>query len=604
MELQHTTASNIFVLAAEHDLAYLPTLAQLCPALQLVAVTRPEASLRLFARDTTKDNTISCYTSQNGAGEESTQCTMAQAVSQGPWDAVVFGQELLASAMYGSYNTDLEFLLDFLGASWPESKIYLNIPWAMQQDVSGPRAGDLTTYFEGSQGVMYNAIVASMEYAMERFGARLAGVVPVGAAIQRLRERLGDCLCRDGLWLDHPVAVQTAAHTLARTLGLCIQGQEDACEAAEYACTHALAQLEVSRPVRVEDVSCQGDVTVAQATAPYKLHFPDSAVTADGTIFVSAYEQVYHYPERVLGQRYGWQGSGRLVIWKSTDNGRTFDTENPVLTIDERLLDRWGVAKTADRYRRWQAGEDYILNADPRDPNFSVVWTDVDGDGVKEEVLVYTFCMVNYHEEHQTHSLNLCWSVDGGKSWSVPQQLESEHSPALIKRGDAAVFADGQMLVPTYFRNKIVLLLMQWSVEEQKWVTVHDTVLPDPASEKTGGHEYNELSFVAPDPAGDEVYGFIRANAAVIRSHDRGRTWQLVGMEEGYIHQPGFAPLDQERAFVTWARIASPRTVYGKVFHYRGSWSDTGPQVVYQSPDVSSHDMADPSCRLLADGSI
>ena len=274
------------------------------------------------------------------------------------------------------------------------------------------------------------------------------------------------------------------------------------------------------------------------------------------------------------------------------------------MIIDECQLDRWGVAKTADRYRRWKAGEDYILNADPRDPNFSVVRTDIDGDGEKEEVLVYTFCMVDYHEEHQTHSLNLCWSVDGGHSWSVPQELESQHSPALIKRGDAAVFADGQMLVPTYFRNKIVLLLMEWSAAEQKWITVRDTVLPDPAPEKTGGYEYNELSFVAPDPDGDEVYGFIRANAAIIHSCDRGQTWQLVGMEDGYIHQPGFTPLDRDRAFVTWARIASPRTVYGKVFHYRGSWSDTVPRVVYPSPNTSGHDMADPSCRLLADGRI
>lgn len=614
------TRRNILLFAAEQDLDYLPCLAQGCPHVTIGVLTRQRASLRLFARDAAKGTDTCTLTLYRHGGPEGQAacCSVEEGLGRVPWDTVVLSQDQLASAMYGTYNTDLEFLLDLMARQLPEAVVYLMMPWAWQQEITGPRAAELETYFDASQAVMYNGIVASMEYAATgaeaRFGRRLGGIVPVGAAIQRLRETLGDGLCSDGCRLSHPAAVLTAALTTMLTLcpeswagEVCGTAGADAAaalRAARSACEHDPVPLSAPPPVRVEQMSLQGDVTVAQATAPYKLHFPDSAVLADGTVFATAYEHVYHFPVRSVGEQYGWQGSGRLVIWKSTDNARSFDTEHPVLVIDEQQLDRWGVARTADRYERWRAGEDYILNADPRDPNFSVVRVDLNADGVLVEMLVCTFCMVNYHEQHQTHSLNLCYSVDGGESWSVPQQLESEHSPALIKRGDAAVFADGQMLVPTYFRNKIVLLLLQWNSRLRRWVTVRDTVLPDPLPEKTGAYEYNELSFVLPDPEGDEVIGFIRANGALIHSGDRGLNWRLVGVEDGFVHQPGFAPLDRDRSFVTWAGTASPRTVYGKVLHYHGHWSDTVSRVIYASPDTRPHDMADPSCRLLASGEI
>ncbi len=606
---QYTDHSKILFFASEHDLDYLPQIAQLRPNTALTVLTRPEASLRLFARDMAKGSATCSLHSYTDQGPVRDACTVKDALDADKWDVVVLSQMMLASAMYGSYNTDLEFLLDCVDHHCPGARVFLAMPWAWQQTLSGPRASDLITYFDGSQSVMYNAIVTSMEYALKRFGHRLAGVIPVGAAIQHLRNTVGDNLCANGLHLSEPVAQAAAALTLIRTLypGEAVALREElssADEAASCACTHGITRLDIPHPVRVEDVSKQEDVTVAQTAAPYKLHFPDVGVTADGTVFVSAYEQVYHYPEVIPGDCYGWQGSGRIVIWKSTDNGRTFDTEHPVLVIDEHQLDRWGVAKVLGRYERWKAGEDYILNADPRDPNFIVAHADLNGDGVAEEVLLHTFCMVDYHEDHLSHTLNMHWSTDGGKTWSVPQELESVHSPELIKRGDAAVFADGQILVPTYRSNKIILLLMQWSPEQGKWINIRDTLLPDLLPEKSEGFEFNELSFIVPDPAGDEVYGFVRANGAIIRSADRGLSWQLVGEEEGYIHQPGFTPIDEHRAFVTWARIASPRTVYGKVFYHGASWSDTAKRVIYASPDPSPHDMADPSCRRLADGRI
>jgi len=599
---------------------------QIGKRVEFVCLEKQKGTLRHHARNVAQNRAeYTCRTCVSGGiWEQEENVTIHCVVTRGGWDAIVLQQDLLTAGMYGTLNGDLDFLLDYLADVCPDVPVYWNMTWAYQQDVTGSLSGDLSVFYEGSQAVMYNAIVDSLTRNIvgdtARFAGRFAGWFPVGAAIQNLRKTYGDRLTRNGTHLSEREGRLTAALTILKVLyptfdlsGVRVQEVapeiwEQICSAVEVACadlSHAPAVLDVPRPVRVEDVGTPDDVTVAQVKAPYKLHFPDSAVTADGTLFVSAYENAAHYPDIVVGDLYGWQGCGRLVVWKSTDNGRTFDTEHPVLVVDEDKLDEWGVVKVKDRYARWKAGEeDYIFNADPRDPNFAVVWTDINGDGVKEEVLLYTFCMVNYHEGYISHSLNMNWSINGGKTWSVPQEIESVNSPVLVKRGDLAPFSDGQILVPTYFRNKIVLLLMEWNAEQGKWINVHDTVLPDPAPEKTGKYEYNEMSLVAPDPDADVVYGFIRANAAVVKSFDRGRTWEMIGMEDGLIHQPGFTLLDRDRVFVTWARIIAPRTVYGKVYYLNADWKDTVKHTIYASPDVRGHDMADPSCRLLADGRI
>jgi len=621
-------AIRILFVGNEHSLDcmhYVGSLAAKCSVqMESACLVKQEGTVRNHARNVVYNNADYDYwkwSANAGWIQADNKVTVAYGLSDGQWDAIVLQQGLLTAGMYGTYNNDLTFLLDYLADVCPNTPVYWNMTWAYQQDVTGSRAAELETLYESSQAVMYNAIVDALEQNVvgdkARFASRFAGWFPVGAAIQNLRGIYGDTLTRDGLHLSeqagHLAAGMTILKVLSpeldlRQLSAVLQDESvtaQICSAVESACadlSRPPVRLETTRPIRVEDVSGPENVTVAQVPAPYKLHFPDSAVTRDGALFVSAYENVYHYPDTVLSDNYAWQGSGRLVIWKSTDNGKTFDT---ALVIDEDKLNEWGVVNTRNRYTRWKQGEnDYILNADPRDPNFTVVYVDINGDGVKEEVLLYTFCMVNYHEEGRSHSLNMNWSVDGGKTWSMPQELESVNSPVLIKRGDMAVFSDGQILVPTYFRNKIVLLLMEWNAEQGKWVNVHDTVLPDPAPEKTGKYEYNEMSLVTPDPDTDVVYGFIRANAAVVKSFDRGRTWNLIGMEDGLIHQPGFTLLDRDRAFVTWARIIAPRTVYGKVYYLNADWKDTVKRTIYASPDVRGHDMADPSCRLLADGRI
>lgn len=631
MKQEQNRALRLLAIGSEHSrdcLHFVSRLAALAgKQVEIACLDKWEGTLRHHARNAAQDKADYDYwvcTPAGGWTRSEGKTSIAQVLALGSWDGILLQQGVLPAGMYGTYNNDLTFLLDYLADVCPQTPVYWNMTWAYEQNVTGSRAAELEVCYDASQAVMYNAIVDALERNIvgetARYAERFAGWFPVGAAIQKLRETCEETLTRDGVHLSQLVGRLSAGMTILKTLypdvdlRVLAAGMEkdvtgsvaaQICGAVEAVCadlSRPPVRADAPRPVRIEDLSGPENVTVAQTPAPYKLHFPDSAVTRDGTLFVSAYENVYHYPDTVLGDNYAWQGSGRLVIWKSTDNGKTFDT---LLVIDEDKLNEWGVVSTRNRYERWKQGEsDYILNADPRDPNFTVVYVDINGDGVKEEVLLYTFCMVNYHEEGRSHSLNMNWSVDGGRTWSIPQELESVNSPVLIKRGDMAVFSDGQILVPTYFRNKIVLLLMQWSHREQKWVNVHDTVLPDPAPEKTGKYEYNEMSLVAPDPDTDVVYGFIRANAAVVKSFDRGRTWELIGMEDGLIHQPGFTLLDRDRAFVTWARIIAPRTVYGKVYYLNADWKDTVKRTIYASPDVRGHDMADPSCRLLADGRI
>ena len=630
------------------SLYYLSSLAALYgKRIEACYLEKASGTLRQAARNVAQDRAEYSYWKSNAmTGELVWQATVTidHAMSDGAWDVILLQQGPEEAGIPTTFNTDLDFMLDYVADVQPQAKVYWNMTWAYQQDISGSRTTNFKNYFNSSQAIMYNAIVDCVDKFIvgkdAKFGSEFDGWLPVGAAVQNLRAAMGDTITRDGYHLSLQAGRLAAAMTVLKTLypdtdlskitpnavaSFLVTDKTDinalvstdpdyanteanmamiraAVEAACKDLTKAPAKIDAPAQPRIEDDTQQGDITIAQVGAPLKLHFPDLTVLRDGTVLVSAYEHIFHVPNETLGEYFGKEGSGRLVIWKSTDNGQTYEE---LLSIDEELLEEWGIAETSNRYERWKNGEnDYTFIADARDPNFGLVYFDITGDGKEDEVILYTFDMVDYHENRRGHTLAMTWSIDGGKTWAKPMEINGKTSATIIKRGDIASFSDGQIMVPTYLSNKIYLLLMDWNADQQKWVLTHETIMPDFDPEETGNDEFNEMSLIAPDPDGDVIYGYIRANGTVVKSYDRGRTWELIGNEAGLIHQPGFAYIDENRMFVTWARTNAPRTVYGKVFYYNGDWDDTATRTIYASPVTSSHDMADPSCKLLANGKI
>ena len=630
------------------SLYYLSDLAGLYgKRIEACYLEKGSGTLRQHARNVVFDRAEYSYWKSNpmtGVMTWQGTTTIGHAMEDGQWDIILLQQGPEEAGLPTTFNTDLDFMLDYVDDVQPDARIYWNMTWAYQQNISGSRTTNFKNYFNNSQAIMHNAIVDCVDKFIvgkdSKFGARFDGWLPVGAAVQNLRATMGDTITRDGFHMSLQAGRLVAAMTVLKTLypevdlnkitpdavkPFLVTNKTDINSVVatdpDYANTEAnmakiraavadackdltRAPKKIVAPAepKVENDTKQGDITIARVPAPLKLHFPDVTVLRDGTVLVSAYEHMFHVPNETLGEYFGKEGSGRLVIWKSTDNGRTYQE---LLSVDEPLLEKWGIATTSNRYERWKNGDtDYTFIADARDPNFGLVYFDITGDGKEDEVILYTFDMVDYHENRRGHTLAMTWSIDGGKTWAKPQVINGKTSSTIIKRGDIATFSNGQINVPTYLSNKIYLLLMDWSPAQQKWVLTHETIMPDFAPEETGNDEFNEMSLIAPDPAGNVVYGYIRANGTVVKSNDRGRTWELIGNEPGLIHQPGFAYIDENRMFVTWARVQSPRTVYGKVFYYNGDWTDTATRTIYASPVTSGHDMADPSCKLMANGEI
>lgn len=561
-------------------------------------------------------------------------------LKQDNWDVVILQHNPYASGFATTYNGDLKYLLDYIGAE-TDAKIYWNMSWTVSGGEKGIFSSELDGYYGGSPARMYNAIVDCLDryIAGENavFGAQFHGVIPTGAAIQNLRGTLPHDkeLTSNGANLSFDIGRLTASMTLIQTLLPNFDmgkirpdtvapflntgkldagtGAEDlssyvyeeehlalAVDAVRSACEHAGIPEKLA--VEPAQTSSTADVTLLQAEAPMVTYFPDAAVLSDGSVILGAYENVAHRPMEVKA------GGGRLIVWAGGKDGTNEDAREPLLIVDETQMEAWGICEISDRYHLLKSGKfDYQIAVDPRDPNFGIVNADMNGDGTKEEVLLFTFWVYLYSEIGDTikskTQLYMCWSTDGGTTWSDPQRiLRQNTAKGGIKRGNLASFSDGQILIPCYTSNTAAGLLMEYSVNEGKWILLADNPVPNFAADES--EVFNEVSFVAPDPDSDVTYAFCRENGTVLKSKDRGKTWELIGNQEGLIHQPGFAIVDKDRVFTTWALTKRPRNTYGKVFYVNGDWEDTQARLIYESSEQARHDMADPSCVLLADGRI
>ncbi|MBE6957398.1 MAG: DUF4886 domain-containing protein [Ruminococcaceae bacterium] len=616
------------------------------------------ATLRMHARNVARNAAeYSYYKSNPMTGEmvaASGLSSINDAVLSQDWDVIMLQQGVEEAGIYTTYNADLQFMLDYLADVQPNAEVYWNMTWAHEEDTKERRA-DFDKLFDGNQNVMYNAIVDCLGRFIVGEGAEYAddfdGWFPVGTAIQNLRATaIGDNLTRDGYHLSLQAGRLTAAMTVLRVLfpeadlakitpeaikpfldtdkkDQSSNWPEDPSYAnteanmalirksVEAACadlSKAPAKLKVPTPRTVENTTPEtDDVTVGQVTAPMGMHFGDLVVDKAGTIYVTAYECTCHVPTRNTGdyKQDGAEGAGVLQIWKSTDNGKTWDLANPLLTIDQHKYEEWGIVPDMyDRYKLVKNGaDDYTYFFDGRDPNMGIMYYDMDGDGTEDEVILYTFWGFQFRESGTADSEGtyIMYSMDGGENWTEPQRVTTQHCPGNggIKRGDIASFSNGQILVPLYGTPKVVALLLQWDVATQKWVTLSDVLIPNYVPEK--GAEMNECSFVAPDPDGDIVHAFIRSNGQTVISYDRGRTWQHIHTIDGNVQQPGWAYIDETRAFATWAFLEGyVRPTKGQMVYFDAGWAATQPTVIHNHYTTAEHDNGDPSAKLLADGQI
>lgn len=370
------------------------------------------------------------------------------------------------------------------------------------------------------------------------------------------------------------------------------------------------AKLTVPTAEKPGDNNSQQVASSIQLKAPLKPHFPDVQALKSGVIV--AVTAVQHHHAQVAGSTpYDTleQGGGYLVLYESLDNGNTWNYDNPILVMDEFLLEEWGLIDVYDRYSRIGAGnqEDYVPFQGAGDGNMDTMYLDFDGDGDEEEVLLLTFWggKSNAKGKSIASYMYLITGVrndDGTYTWKKPQLLQG----ARAKRGDLATFSDGEILVPGYLPS-VCSVRMKWDAQAGQWMEKCVYEIPNLIPEE--GEYFNEVSLVAPDPDSNVVFALCRENGQVLRSDDRGKTWALIGDEDGTnadgtLDQPAFTVLDKGRVFVVWARNESPRTIYGKVFYVNEGWDYTDFVEIYASKNTDAHDMGNPFCTVNANGDV
>ena len=633
-------------------------------------------TIRNHAHNMAKGNAVYTWTTSNAATgtlrTKSDGATMEAAVESTDWDYIILNQAPIEAGFGGTYNEDIQYLLDYFADVQPGAKVYWNMNWAFINGSSGTNGSfsnsevshdeNYAKFYNSNYGIMHNAFVSNLdEYivgADARFGSSnphgFDGWLPVGEVVNRVRGSVGvfthtssdfyslNDIGRVAAGLailktlnpDLNLNTVTAAHISA------VATMEDAklstiCNAVTAGATLANTVDKVPAKLNVpktdtSDIasSYPGSVILGQEDLPMILHFPDTKVTSDGTVWACAYVNTVHYPDPQSKNPENpmWQGVGDLIVWTGTQDDTTAQWqesyENPDLVISQELLEKWGCTEISGRYDLLKTSPDagYTVMADPRDGNFGVVTTDMDGDGHREEVVLFTFWIRYYDQDGAQcpHRQFMTWATKEGDQWVWAdrcQELKPANSRGGIgKRGDITAFSDGAILIPcygssvgvpvgaTYDATSSFAMYMKFDTAKGEWIEIYSYDIPN--LDRDEDASINEVSLVAPDPDSDTVYAFAREAGTVLVSYDRGQFWSKLANEDGICQQPGFTVLDKDRVFVTWSMSPIPRKTYGKVFYIHEGWEQSETQLIYSSPVTAYHDAADPSCALLPNGKV
>ena len=404
---------------------------------------------------------------------ESAQATIPMALADEDWDYVVLQHGVLTGGFTTTYNSDLEYLVDFVEANVDaDTKLLWNMTWAVKDGMSLSNKGrTFKEVYNGSQEVMYNAIIKAMDQFIvgedapyssanaNNLGTGLGwgfdGYLFPGAAIQELRSVAGIEPTRDGYHLSHVNGRVAAALSILKVLfpelNLDSVDEIDGLIAAinarkedeNYGKYSAEADLDAAALGKIitavknayadatdgnklpttlahsdetKENTAEGVITVGKVDAPLKLHFPDLAFSK-GEIFASAYQNIVHVTGKNTDTHIMQEGGGTIIVWKgkqaytNTQWQDSFKNEQ-LLYIDEAWLEAKGlVPNNGVLYNRYEAqlnGGTIYAMADPRDPNLVAGKIDVTGDAEKEDVVLLTF-WVNYHNNAGTIVDRTCY---------------------------------------------------------------------------------------------------------------------------------------------------------------------------------------------------
>ncbi len=158
-------------------------------------------------------------TDENGNWTDTTDLSPSKAIKDEKWDIIVLGQAAAYSGVSSSY-AKLNKIINLINDTKTnkDAKVWWNMTWAFQSDVSLTVRPDFMEYYNSDQMTMYNAIIDANELITVN-NPMLAGVIPSGTAIQNLRTSyLGDTLTRDGYHLSHSYGRYTASLMWFQTL--------------------------------------------------------------------------------------------------------------------------------------------------------------------------------------------------------------------------------------------------------------------------------------------------------------------------------------------------------------------------------------------------
>ena len=156
-----------------------------------------------------KDSALYAYRKVvGGVRSEQRKVTLKRIIRDEQWDIISFQQASKLSGVPTSFQ-NLP-LLKRLVQSYTTNlhvEFVWHMTWAYSEDFKEERFAP----YDYDQRKMYSAIVSTMLGVMPTIGQ--PRIIPSGTAIQLVRHRLGDILCRDGMHLSYTLGRYTAACT-------------------------------------------------------------------------------------------------------------------------------------------------------------------------------------------------------------------------------------------------------------------------------------------------------------------------------------------------------------------------------------------------------
>ena len=143
-----------------------------------------------------------------GVRSEKKKVTLKHIIRDEQWDIISLQQASHLSGVPDSYkNLPLLKRLVQTYTTNLHVEFVWHMTWAYAQDCQSKKFAP----YDYKQRQMYSAIVSTMLGVMPVIGQ--PRIIPSGTAIQLVRHRLGDILCRDGMHLSYTLGRYTAACT-------------------------------------------------------------------------------------------------------------------------------------------------------------------------------------------------------------------------------------------------------------------------------------------------------------------------------------------------------------------------------------------------------